>query len=314
MMNRPTVEELKHWLTVPLESTFGNIFHKFEFLSRNEEVADGSTVYMLHGIENQSHAVVLCSPPTSPNLIQRSMDRANQAKLMLGSTDRIPILNTLSQGRVRGLSYAVLPYCNALSERRPVWWIQRAFLCPLIFDWLWHATEATVRDVDSAAIDRSFAGPLQHLLSIKSLDDQLKEAASRAIERLATGAWVPKYVLMHGDLWKGNILIRPQDRASRRLKMSDRFVIIDWGGSEISGYAIYDLIRLARSMRLSKRNLQREVRRHCELLRCEPADATSYLLTALGFIAMNLENFPADRFLHMAESCYATLAHISDWP
>lgn len=311
-INVPTAEELKRWLTVSLEGTFGSTFDKFELLSRNDKVVDGSTVYMLHSTKGQFHAVVLCSPPTSPNLIQRAMDRSHQAKLMLGNTGRVPILETLSQGSVHGLSYAVLPYCTALSERRPVWWIQRALLSPLIFDWLWHATEATLRDVDPSAVDDSFAIPLKHLMSIKSLDSQMKSAALLAIERLASGAWVPRHVLMHGDLWKGNILIRPRNRASRRLKMSDRFVIIDWGGSEASGYAIFDLIRLARSMRLGKRKLQREVRRHCDLLRCEPADATSYLLTALGFFAMNLENFPMHRFLHMAESCYAVLAHNSD--
>lgn len=91
--------------------------------------------------------------------------------------------------------------------------------------------------------------------------------------------------------------------------MSDRFVIIDWAGSEIYGYAMYDLVGLAQSMRLNARNLRREVVRHCRLLRCEPADATSYLVAALGHIAMNLERFPIDRYAHMAESCFATLDH-----
>jgi hypothetical protein len=180
-------------------------------------------------------------------------------------------------------------------------------LRPSIFDWLRQATEGTLRDAEPAAIERNFAAPLQHMVSLTPINDHLRAAASRSIERLNDGTWLPKHVLMHGDLWKGNILIRPQDNILRRLNMSDRFVITDWAGSEISGYAIYDLVRLAESMRLNALNLRREVDRHCCLLGCEPVDSTSYLLAALGHIAMNLEHFPIDRYKHMAESCYVAL-------
>jgi hypothetical protein len=61
--------------------------------------------------------------------------------------------------------------------------------------------------------------------------------------------------------------------------------------------------------RLNVRNLSREVNRHCHLLGCERVDATSYLIAALGHIAMNLEHFPMENYTNMAESCYATLDH-----
>jgi hypothetical protein len=240
-------------------------------------------------------------------MVQRAMSRAHQAKTILSGSVGGHILEPLAEGRVRGLSYVVLPYCDGLSESRPVWWIQRALLRPLIFDWLWHATESTVRDVEPAAIDGSFAEPLRRMASMGPINDGLRAAAKRAAERLDAGVWTPRQVLMHGDLWKGNILIRKDRRAVEQRGWRDRFVVIDWAGSEIHGYAIYDLVRLAESMRLTARSLRSEVDRHCHLLRCAPADATSYLLAALGHVAKHIEHFPLDRYARMAGSCLTTL-------
>jgi hypothetical protein len=309
--DRPTIDDLSQWLEAPLADALRIRNGKLEFspLSSGNKVADGTTVLLLRNTLDRSLRVVLCSPPVSPDMVKRAMDRAHLARSILGASAAAPILDPLAQGRVQGLSYAVLPYCHNLSESRSVWWLQRALLRPSIFNWLRQITECTMRDAERASIEHDFTAPLQRIVWLTPLRGRLRAAASRAIERINEGAWVPKLVLMHGDLWKGNILIRPQDNILRRIDISNRFVITDWAGSEVSGYAIYDLVRLADSMHLNARNLQREVERHCSLLGCEPVDATSYLMAALGHIAMNLEHFPIDRYTHMADSCYAILEH-----
>ncbi len=308
-MDRPTINDLSQWLEGPLADVLGDRYGKLDvsLLSQDNTVADGTTVLLLRDLAGQSRAVVLCSAPASPGKVQRAMQYAHQAKAILGASTGVHIRDPLAEGSVRGLSYAVLPYCNELSDSRPVWWIQRALLRPLIFEWLRRVTECTVRDVELAAVDRSFAEPLRRMASLEPINDRLRAAAERATERLVAGAWTPRHVLMHGDLWKDNILIRPAKRAVEQWKWRDRFVIIDWAGSEIHGYAMYDLVRMAQSMGLNAKNLRREVERHCRLLRCEPADAMSYLLAALGHIAMNLEHFPIDRYARMAKSCLTTL-------
>jgi hypothetical protein len=70
---------------------------------------------------------------------------------------------------------------------------------------------------------------------------------------------MPNYVLMHGDFWKGNILIAPKaDFPAAGTRWNERFVIIDWPGSITQGYAMFDLIRLAQSFRLSSNALKRD--------------------------------------------------------
>ena len=115
---------------------------------------------------------------------------------------------------------------------------------------------------------------------------------------------------MHGDLWKGNILIEPGAARPGRTRWRDRFVVIDWPGSELHGHAIYDLIRLARSMRTPDAALRAEVRRHCDVLGASIEDAMAYLLSALGYIALHLEEFPMDKYLPMVEACHADLRRI----
>lgn len=308
-MDRPTVEDLSRWLYAPLADGLGGLYGKLEvsLLSRNTAVADGTTVLLIRDSTGQPRAVALCSSPVSPRLVERAMDRARQAKAQLGAPTGDRILDPLAEGSVQGISYAVLPYCNSLSKSRLVGPIQHAFLRPLIFDWLWCVSERTVRDVEPAAIDRSFSGPVRTMASLATVSDGVRAAAKQAAERLDAGVWTPRHVLMHGDLWIGNVLIRRASCDVEQRRWRDGFVVIDWAGSEIHGYALYDLVRFAISIRLNASSLRREVGRYCRLLRCEPTDARSYLVAALGHLANNLDRFPIDRYASMAESCLTTL-------
>ncbi len=106
---------------------------------------------------------------------------------------------------------------------------------------------------------------------------------------------------MHNDLWKGNFLQGAREDACSKAGYS--FFIIDWGGSRINGYPIYDLVRVSLSYRLTANELKEAIVRATAALECEPVDALSYVVAALGEIAQRIDQFPVDRFLQLARNC-----------
>jgi hypothetical protein len=272
--------------------------------------ADAPAVLRVVESPAKPHAVVLCSAPRFPDMVERAMSRAVQARSRLGSAEAAAILKPLLEGRIDGLSYSMLPHCEALSVHRWRWRLQRAMLGPRLLDWLYRVTADTVTLADAAQRDARFAAPLACLASLDRLSAPVRADIARATGRLRDGSWQPRHVLMHGDLWKGNILIDPDTAQPGRRRWRDRFVVIDWPGSEVHGHAIYDLVRLAGSMKTPEAALRAELRRHCDVLGAATEDAMAYLLSALGYIALHLEEFPMDKYLPMVEACHADLRRI----
>lgn len=272
-------------------------------------VKDETKKFLIKDNKNQKIAVALCSSPVSPKIIARGVESSCLAKQIVGSELGYHILGTLCEGEIGELSYAILPYCQPLSNSRLLWYAQRFLLRPSLFKWLTGITEATVTQVNSDAIEENFVLPLRHLVELELITDRVRAGALDTLERLAKGRWHPCHTLMHGDLWKGNVLIAPSSLGENR-PWQERFVIIDWPGSMVKGYGIYDLIRLAQSFKLGKKQLREQVNAHCEILDCEFTDARCHLLAALSYRGMHLENFPVSRFAEMADSCLKTLAEI----
>ncbi len=314
-MDRLSLEFIKQELGDRLADALGERFGPLDIsrLSQALDVADGTTVFLLRDAQERPRAVILCSSPVAPGMIQRATHRALAAKEVLGEELGSVILDPLMEGNVQGLSYAVMPYCVSLSRATPIWWMQRAFLRPTVMGWLRSATEKSVSAIAPAATCQAFVDPLREIASFKLVERHVRDAAEVAVQRLQNGEWKPKYVLMHGDFWKGNVLIRPtDDDGGEARQWQDRFIITDWAGSETRGFAIFDLIRMAQSMRMGTRSLRREIADHCRLLDCQAVDATSYLLAALGYTLMNIEHFPIHAYVRMVESCLKSVESISE--
>ena len=273
-------------------------------LSHPAQVADAPSTFAVRQGVSPPRAVLMCSSRDYPDMVERSMARAAAAKQRLPRHEAAAILTPLLQGRVHGMSFAMLNYCRPLSRRRPLSWVQRSLVQPHILEWIFRVAESTREEPDDATRAARFGEPLRLLLSMRMLSAPLRQSARRALCRLEDADWRPKQVLMHGDLWEGNVLIDGPDPQEHRTRWAQRFAVIDWPGSEVQGYAIYDLVRYALSSRLGPRGLHGEVTRHCAALACEPEDAMSYLLCALGHIGMHLEEFPFERYLRMVEACY----------
>ncbi|NET58962.1 MAG: hypothetical protein F6K47_23305 [Symploca sp. SIO2E6] len=307
------LDQLKQDLTKPLTQVLDNqaSVGEISLLRPLKPVMDDSAKLLVKDPAGHPIAVVLCSSPVTPWLVARGMERTRLAKQALGSDLGRVVLDPLLEGEIRGLSYAVLPYCQPLSNSRLVWPVQRALLSPHVFQWLSGLTEATATVVHPEQVEPDFMEPLKYLAELEAMTERVRAGARQAMNRLADGKWSPRHVLMHNDLWKGNILLdhRHVSRLGNQL-WTEHFVIIDWMAAMVQGYAMYDLIRLAQSLKLGQRQLREHVITHCQFLSCDFTDARSHLLAALGYLGMHLEHFPLPRFVQMADSCWETIEQI----
>lgn len=308
-VDRLSLDELHERLNGPLARALGTSANVGEvsLLCEAKAVADDCTKLLVRDRHRRPVMVVLCSSPVSPQLVRRGMQRAREAKRALGPALGRVILDPLGEGDLAGCSYGILPYCPPLSTHRLIRRVQRRILRPFVLRWLRSATSATVAEVDPQQLQHAFMNPLIHLEGLPAASDHLRHAASEAMQSLAGGAWRPCHVLMHGDLWDGNILINNGDAARSRRQRGSRFVLIDWPGALIKGYAMYDLLRFAQAMSLHGAPLRREVTMHCQLLGCPFLHARFHLIASLGYLAMHLEHFPFARYTEMATRCLRAL-------
>lgn len=311
-VNRLSLDELRERLKEPLAQALGTSANVGEvsLLCEAKTVADDYSKLLVRDQHRRPVMVVLCSSPVSPQLVRRGMQRARAAKRALGPALGRVILDPLGEGDIAGCSYSILPYCRPLSNKRLIRRIQRRMMRPVVLRWLRSATAATVAEVDPQELQHAFMNPLTHLEGLLAVSDHLRHAASGALRALDHGTWTPCHVLMHGDLWDGNILIHHADPTGFGWPWGTRFVLIDWPGALLNGYAIYDLLRFAQAMSLQGRQLRREVESHCRILGCRFEHARFHLLTSLGYLAMHLEHFPPARYAKMSASCVRVLEAI----
>ncbi len=262
------------------------------------ELRDSTRIFLAQDAGGQAIGVVHLSPRAAPGMVARGMARARIAAAGLTSPLDRAVLLPVAEGEIDGQSYAVMPYCRSFSSRRWRWALERLLLRPVVLRWLHGVAEASLRPVAALDVAQRFQRPLEGVLALKGASALLAGCARRALTRLASGAWKPRYVLMHGDLWKGNLLLRG---AKALEPWSERLAVIDWAGAHPRGYAFFDLVRAAHSLRVRPAVLQAEIVRHCAVLGCERVDATSYVLAAVGAILGEIGEFPLDRLLAMAE-------------
>jgi hypothetical protein len=250
---------------------------------------DGVSVYLVD--DRGSTSVLQVSPPKFPNVILEATHKITAAREALGEDLGGSIPVPLDQWEVNGISCALFNAFTPLSRGRVKRFFQLQKLKSPVLAWL--------RQI--AVIDR---GPAEQAeLCLKALAqcpyERLHAPAISALERIANGSFTPRKRVMHGDMTLGNILLDPSK--------SREFIIIDWRGSEVDGYPIFDLVKFAEASGLKRSALRAELSGHAERLACEIEDSRSYLLSALGHIWRNLDQFPPERFAAMANRNLNTL-------
>lgn len=248
------------------------------------------------------------SPPSQPNEVESAVRRSENIHLHLDAITSQSILLPIFRGRVDQRSFAIYPYCVQLRVRH-LNVLTRMLVLSELFHWLKRMAEQTVTVAVPDEIDTHFRLPLRRLESVTRLHEA-REAARDALYALAQNKWSPRHIAMHGDLWIGNIL---SDRTGGNLPAvpiwgrRKRLVVTDWEGSQLQGYAFYDLLRLCGSLRVSTRVVRREVEARCPTVDCSPRQSLWYLAAALGSIGMTLGDFPIERYHQVIYDTFACL-------
>ncbi|MCP4007852.1 MAG: phosphotransferase, partial [bacterium] len=227
-------------LKAPLATAFPNAGTVDEItrLCPAKDIADDTLKLLVRDSSGRSLAVVICSSSAVPGQVAKAMQRARDARSALGTELGRHVLEPLFEGEFQGLSYAVLPHCDALSNSRIGWHLQRRRLRPTLLGWLRATASETLAQPDETLVQRDFVEPLRRLGRLDGWPGALRETALNAAARAAEEHWSPRYVLIHNDFWRGNVLLD----STRSGPWPERFVVIDWGGSRVRGHAIFDLI------------------------------------------------------------------------
>lgn len=275
-----------------------------ESLGKLKTVADATTKFLLRTNTAGPIAVVLCSRPKAPELVERGVRQAEAVRKIVGDDLGEAIIRPIRSGYVEGRSYAVYPYCREFSSWRPRRIFQRKCIQRSLFTWLRNVTNVAARvHAVGAETCTAYANALSHLVQVNLFNNEIVNAARAALDRLDSGQWKPRHTCDHNDLYMSNIML-PARTAEQR---AYPFTIIDWAGANSKGYGIYDLVRLARAVKLSDKAMSRELRIHTQSLGGGIKDAPGHLLASLGRLHQHLEEFPLDRFLYTAQECWRTL-------
>ena len=257
-------------------------------------VSDATHKFLVYTTSNkQPKAFVLLSPAKKPNAIKSGHIKLRGLANNVGTKLAQNLLMPLEIGESDGLSYSISTYHRPLHTtfllKQMDNWCVRASLV----NWVIAVAKATKANASIAEIGTQFTQPLVALSQANDVKQAYKNSIIEAIEAINKGTWQPCFVSAHNDLWRGNVLS----------SNSTKFVLIDWDGVTLKGYAFYDLVRVASSFNLSKAKFQRALQQYCAVMGCDKTQAKYYLISAFAFLYANLGDWQYERFLILLNDC-----------
>lgn len=279
----------------------GRVLHSF---GERKSLVDATTKFLVRDDAGNPELVVLCSAAGGPEIVGRGVRRAREVVAALGEGLGRSVLLPVGEGVVDGRTFAVFPYCTPLTTSGPRWWIHRSILRARIIRWLVDSSRRTAIPVPDDQLERRVFRPLEHMGADSEHSPDLRALAHKALSAAQAGKWQPKHVFMHDDLCVGNVLI---DQRSAGGRTFGRFVIIDWAGSQVRGFPLYDFLRLSISFGLTGSLFFRALDTYCNALDYTRTQAPYGFVHAAAELGQRLEHWPKASYLSTISRCYRRL-------
>lgn len=260
--------------------------------------ADSSVKYLALAADRSPLAFIAFSPVEYPQAVRDGWLVTERIKRALCAETGSVIIDQISAGEIDGRTYSVTPYRPGISSWRPLRFVQRILFTKRIWRWLHEVAAETQQLADAEQLELRVAKPLRRLIKDAAVVEPIRARAEQAHAALLAGSWHPRLSVCHSDLWDGNVL-------QAHGKTCYGMHIIDWGGAQLAGHAIYDWVRLGRPRGIPLSRYRRELARVLKTLGMTPEQARYSLLAGLGDIRAHVGAWPKETFLRTVRDTYA---------
>ncbi|MCC5983188.1 MAG: hypothetical protein JJU42_02380 [Rhodobacteraceae bacterium] len=274
---------------------------------RNGDVVDATEKFWLGEEGAPAAYFVSVSAPGFPDsvAIWTEAGRRVSRKLSprLARTVALPALEGSCQGR----SFAVWPRYSDWSAHRPLRLAELNVRAPSVVTWLRDLARETIRPLAAKdTVTERHMAPLEYLAQEVALPDSVRRQAETELEFIENSTPALVGTAHHGDFWFRNILL---DRSP--LLPGAQLRVIDWGAARTDGYPFYDLMRFLFSMRLfPSASRARLLRRYASALDIDVRYCGLYLLSALGALGLNRDQFPLEGYVALVSRQHENLRSI----
>ena len=257
-------------------------------------VSDATQKFLIYTTKyKQPKAFVLLSPAIKPNTIKSGHNKLCGLAKQVGTKLAQNLLMPLEISESDGLSYSISAYHRPLHNLFFLKQMDNWRVSASLVSWVIDVAKATKTNASVVEIEAQFTQPLMALSQANGVKQAYQNSIVEAIEAINNGTWQPYFVSAHNDLWRGNVLN----------SKSTKFVLIDWDGVTLKGYAFYDLVRVAGSFKLNKAQFQNALQQYCDVMGCNKTQAKYYLIAAFAFLYANLGDWQYERFLILLNDC-----------
>lgn len=303
-----SIEMVRQGIRERLDDHFGrSAVGRISLLCQPKSLSDDTTKLRVDRSDGTPLGVVLCSPEIAPDRAAHTVDCIQAARAAMGERLARHVLEPIWTGDCNGLSFMMLPYRESLSNSRVVRKLQKIALIPRLLRWRLDVARATLTDSNDPVARARIAQGLAALVTAAETTREVRDAAEAAANALDQGTWAPRYVLVHGDLWMGNVLLGDPSASivPTTLRVHD-FTVIDWPGLDLAGPPFRDLLSLSISLGCSPRRIGAEIRQLARIVDCSRGEVRHYVAASLGLTLNNLNYFPYEGFVKLANSMIRT--------